>query len=58
MHEDEGNVVRIKVAIDKQDIYDPRPSATVTGKVLCGRRSIGYAWFHEAVEWLQANVFF
>ena len=58
MHEEEGNVVRLRIEIDEADIRDPRPSATVTGKVLCGRRAIGYAWFHEAVEWLQANVFF
>ncbi len=58
MHEEDGNVVRIRVDIDDTDIADPRPGAAVTGKVLCGRRPIGYAWFHEAVEWLQANVFF
>ena len=58
VHQDEGNTVRIRVAIDKSDIQDPRPGASVTARVLCGRRPIGYAWFHEAFEWLQANVFF
>jgi hypothetical protein len=58
MDEEDGNVVRIRIDIDDSDIRDPRPGSTVTGKVLCGRRAIGYAWFHEAVEWLQANVFF
>jgi multidrug efflux pump subunit AcrA (membrane-fusion protein) len=58
MHDEDGNTVRLRVQIDKSDIQDPRPGATVRGKVLCGRRAIGYTWFHEAIEWLQANVFF
>jgi len=58
VHGDEGNSVRVRVAINQKDISDPRPGSTVTAKLLCGRRSIGYTWFHEAVEWLQAKVFF
>ena len=58
VHGEEGNTVRVRVAIEKQDISDPRPGSTVTAKLLCGRRAIGYTWFHEAVEWLQAKVFF
>ena len=61
VHEkDEGNVVEIKVAINKQDI-DPanvREGATVTGKVHCGRRSLGYVWFHDLLAFIQAKVFF
>jgi multidrug efflux pump subunit AcrA (membrane-fusion protein) len=58
VHEEDGNTVRLKVAINKSDISDPRPGSTVRGKVLCGRRAIGYTWFHEAIEWVQANVLF
>jgi multidrug efflux pump subunit AcrA (membrane-fusion protein) len=60
MHDEEGHTVRILVALDesKHPIENKRPGAAVTGKVLCGRRAIGYCWFHEAIEWLQANVFF
>jgi hypothetical protein len=56
---DEGNVVVIKVAINKQGI-DPanlREGATVTGKVHCGRRSLGYVWFHDLLTFIQAKVF-
>ena len=42
VHGEEGNTVLIKVAIDKKDLPDLRPGATVTAKVYCGRRSIGY----------------
>lgn len=58
MHEDEGNSVRILVDIREEDRGSARPGTTVTGKVYAGRRPIGYTWFHEAIEWLQANVFF
>jgi len=58
VREEEGNTVRIRVDLGDTEVENPRPGASVTGKVLCGRRAVGYAWFHEAIEWLQANVFF
>ena len=60
----EGQVVRVRVEIDKQAHleYDRedglRPGATVTGKVYCGQRSLGYSLFHEAWEWVQSNLLF
>ena len=58
MHEEEGHSVQIRVKIDDSELHDPRPGTTVTGKILCGRRAIGYTWFHEAVEWAQAHILF
>jgi len=60
MEKDEGNVVLIKVAINKEDIRlgDIRAGATVTGKVHCGRRSLGYVWFHDLLAFIQAKVLF
>ncbi|MBC8355875.1 MAG: efflux RND transporter periplasmic adaptor subunit [Planctomycetes bacterium] len=58
MHDEEGHTVRIRVGIDQSDITHPRPGTTVRGKVLCGRAAIGYTWFHEAFEWVQANILF
>lgn len=57
---EQENTVRVRVAIDINEagVRDPRPGASVTAKLYCGRRAIGYTWFHEAVEWLQAHVFF
>jgi hypothetical protein len=60
LEKDEGNVVDITVTIDKHDI-DPanlRAGATVTGKVYCGRRSLGYVWFHDLFAFIQAKVLF
>jgi pyruvate/2-oxoglutarate dehydrogenase complex dihydrolipoamide acyltransferase (E2) component len=55
---DEGNTVLIKVAIDKSQIHDLRPGAEVTAKVHCGRRSLGYVWFHEVVSFIQSKIIF
>jgi multidrug efflux pump subunit AcrA (membrane-fusion protein) len=55
---EEGNTVLIKVAIDKQELPHLRPGATVTGKVYCGRRSIGYVWFHDVFEFIQSRILF
>lgn len=57
---EEGNTVLIKVDIDKSEI-DPanlRPGATVTAKVYCGRRVIGFVWFHDLVAFIQSRVLF
>jgi hypothetical protein len=48
-----GNTVLIEVAIEKNDVPDRRPGAGVTGKVYCGRASIGYVWFHDLVSFAQ-----
>lgn len=61
MHEEEGHSVRMLVSLSPEQqklLLDPRPGATVTAKVNCGRASLAYAWFHEAVAWLETNVLF
>ena len=60
MEKDEGNVVVIKVAINKEDIKQDnlRAGAGVLGKVHCGRRSLGYVWFHDLLAFIQAKVLF
>ena len=57
---EEGNTVMIKVTIDKNEIdaANLRPGATVTAKVYCGRRCIGYVWFHDLVAFIQSRVLF
>jgi hypothetical protein len=58
VREGEGNIVKVKVDIKRSELGDPHPGATVTGQVFCGRKPLGYVWFHEAWEWLQTHVFF
>jgi multidrug efflux pump subunit AcrA (membrane-fusion protein) len=57
---DEGNTVLATVAIDRSEI-DPaelRPGAGVTAKVDCGRRMLGFVWFHELIDTVRAKVLF
>jgi hypothetical protein len=55
---EEGNTVLVRVAINKEDVPDRRPGATVTAQVYCGRTSIGYAWFHDLVSFVQSKILF
>ncbi len=56
---EEGNTVLIRVAINKDDLgKEPRPGATVTGKVYVGRASIGYVWFHDLISFVQRKIIF
>jgi multidrug efflux pump subunit AcrA (membrane-fusion protein) len=53
-HEEHGNVVRIRVQPDSQ-LTNPRPGATVTANVHCGRAPWLWSKLHEAWEWLEAS---
>lgn len=60
---EEGNIVLIKVAIDAKKmrdvgITDLRPGATVMAKVHCGQTSVGYAWFHDVIAFVQSRILF
>lgn len=61
-HEEEGHSVVMLVDIDEKDaehpLVNPHPGTTVTAKVACGYRPLGYVLLHDAWEWLQVNVFF
>ena len=56
-HEEHGSMVRIKVSTD-DEVANLRPGASVTADVHCGKAPLGWAFLHEAWEWLEANVFF
>ncbi|MGO9114969.1 MAG: protein kinase domain-containing protein, partial [Thermoguttaceae bacterium] len=58
LEKDDGNVVVIKVAVSKQDINraNPREGTTVTAKVHCGRRSLGYVWFRDLIGFFPVRV--
>lgn len=57
VHEDEGPCVRVKVDLNDR-IVNPRPNATLTAAVAVDRCSLGYYWFHEAWEYVEANFLF
>lgn len=60
---EDGTTVPVLVKIDQTELKsvlagDLRPGTTVTGDIHCGRASLGYAWFHEAIQWVQYNLLF
>ncbi len=57
---EEGNTVMITVEPDHQaDLVDfRRPGAGVSAHVHCGRASIGYCWFHDAIAFVRSRVLF
>ncbi len=56
---DEGNMVLVKVKIDEHDLGpEVRPGATVSAKIDCGRRSLGYVWLHDVFEFVQSKILF
>lgn len=56
--EEEGNVVVVTVEPDPNDLPPLRPGAEVRARILCGRRPLGYVWFHELIEFVQARILF
>ncbi len=58
VHGEDGQSVAIRVDIDKDDLKTvPRPGATVTAKVKCGKSSIFRRYGHTAIEFLQGWFF-
>lgn len=43
----DGAFVPAKVAIDREQLPHHVPGAEVTAKIHCGRRSLGFVWFHD-----------
>lgn len=53
-----GPHVPVTVAIDRSALREARPGATVIGKIHCGRRAIGFVWFHDLIAVLRTHVLF
>ena len=48
----------IKADINKEDLSYLRPGTTVRSKVYCGRRALGYVWFHDLFAFVESRVIF
>ncbi len=53
-----GASVLVTVAINKGDIPDLRPGATVIPKIHCGRKPVGYVWFHDLYDAVETYILF
>jgi hypothetical protein len=52
----------VRVAFDQQKlrdaVKDPKIGASATAKIHCGKRPIGYVWFHDLVDFVRAKILF
>ena len=51
-------VVRVSVDVGQNKPQQPRPGATVTAKIYCGRRTLAYVWLHELIDAVRTYLFF
>ena len=58
LDEAHGQSVLVTVSIDKHELELLRPGVGVTGKIHCGRRSLGYVWLHDIIEFVQSRILF
>ncbi len=59
---DSGNTVLVRVSFDQKKlrsvIANPKIGAGATAKIYCGKRAIGYVWFHDLVDFIRAKILF
>jgi hypothetical protein len=55
---EEGNTVMVNVAIDKNDLAELSQGAGVSTRVFCGKRAVGFVWFHDVIEFVQSRILF
>ncbi len=59
---EEGNTVLIRVGFDqtalRAAVSDPKIGASATAKVHCGKRALGYVWFHDLVDFVRSKILF
>jgi multidrug efflux pump subunit AcrA (membrane-fusion protein) len=57
-HGEEGNVVKLRAAVDKRQLTHLHPGADVRVRVHCGSRSLGYVLFHDVWAFVQSRILF
>ncbi|MEK6234184.1 MAG: hypothetical protein N2C14_05705, partial [Planctomycetales bacterium] len=60
LDEDGRNTARVLARVDKHDLPVAllRPGASVSAKIQCGKRSLGFVWFHDLFEWFDREIVF
>lgn len=53
----EQTAVRVTVRVDVPRIAGRRPGAGVTALIATGRRSLGYVWFHDLIDFVRTRLF-
>ncbi len=55
---EEGNTILVRVEVDRDTLPHLHDQTTVTAKVYCGKKSLGYTLFCDLIETVQAKVLF
>jgi hypothetical protein len=57
---EEGNTVLVRVTIDpeRHEKEELGAGASVTARIFCGKRSLGYVWFHDVLSFIQTQILF
>jgi hypothetical protein len=55
---EEGNTILVRVAVNKEALPHLHDQTTVTARLYCGRRSIGFVWFCDLIETVQSKILF
>ena len=55
--ETDGVFVLSTVTVQREQIPQLMPGAGVTAKIHCGRRAVGYVWFHDLIDTVRTGFF-
>lgn len=57
---EQGNTVLVRVTIDpsRHEKEELGAGASVTARINCGKRPLGYVWFHDVLSFIQSQVLF
>ena len=57
---EQGNTVLVRVTIDpeRHEKEELGAGASVTARIACGKRPLGYVWFHDLLSFIQTQVLF
>ena len=55
-----GNTVLVRITIDpsRHEREELGAGATVTARIACGKRPLGYVWFHDVLAFIQSQILF
>lgn len=55
---EDGNTILVRVQINRDELPELHDQTTVTARIACGRRSLGYTWFCDVIETVQTKILF
>ena len=57
---EQGNTVLVRVTIDpsRHEKEELGAGASVTARINCGKRPLGYVWFHDVLSFIQSQILF